>query len=158
MYSYLNLFKLLPPFFNDFFIFSKSIKKTTTRHTPIFYTYKTRLKIYTSSIKYTGPKIWDQLIPEHLKNISTLNSFKCELKLFLLTNKLDLDLNTVITWNATNPLQYFTIFISYCLHNYERFFYLKLDFNDFSNLNFFFKLNVWILMVALHKFFISNTY
>jgi len=91
------LFKLLPPFFNDFFIFSKSIKKTTTRHTPIFYTYKTRLKIYTSSIKYTGPKIWDQLIPEHLKNISTLNSFKRELKLFLLTNKLDLDLNTVIT-------------------------------------------------------------
>lgn len=77
----------LPFYFNEFFKLSHTIQTTSTRHTSTFYTYKTRLKIYYSSIRIAGPKIWDHLLPDNIKQISNFNLFKHKLKLFLISNK-----------------------------------------------------------------------
>ncbi|ESN90682.1 hypothetical protein HELRODRAFT_166387 [Helobdella robusta] len=92
-YSALFVFKfinnLLPPHFINFYTLSNSVQSTTTRHTPLFYIYKTRLKLIQTSIKITGPKIWTELVPPHLRAIINLQHFKSKFRAFLLTLHLD---------------------------------------------------------------------
>ena len=73
---------LLPISFKNFYIFSNSVQTTSTRHTTTFYTYKTRLKLISMSLKHTGPKIWT-ILPDSLKSINRLQVFKKSLKHFL---------------------------------------------------------------------------
>ena len=76
----------LPPFFKDFYSLSISIQLTFTIQTSIFYTYKSRPKLISISLKHTGPKIWTKL-PPFLKTINFLPRFKKELHHFLTDSK-----------------------------------------------------------------------
>lgn len=74
----------LPNYFKNFFIHSNLIKSKTTRQKSIFYTPTARLKLICTSIKHTGPRIWETMIPEHIININSFPLFKNKLKQYLI--------------------------------------------------------------------------
>ena len=45
---------VLPPFFHHFFHYSQDIQILSTRHKQTFHTFKTRIKIIRTNVKYTS--------------------------------------------------------------------------------------------------------
>ena len=82
MYKFLH--NNLPNFYNNFFALSSHHQQKITRHTPIFYTKRARIKLLTTSVKHTGPKIWKNIVPDSLKNFNSLHLFKNKLKKYLI--------------------------------------------------------------------------
>jgi len=83
----------LPNYFNNFYKYSTSLQLKTTRHTPIFYTQIVRIKLISTSIKHTGPRIWTTMIPDDIKNSNSLHLFKNKLKKYLIQKNTIFDNN-----------------------------------------------------------------
>ena len=77
--------KKLPSYYTNFFIFSNAIQTKSTRHTQLFYKPISRIKLLDTSIKCVGPRIWETIIPQEIKQITQLHLFKNNLKKFLLS-------------------------------------------------------------------------
>ena len=84
IFVYKFLHNLLPNYFKDFFIYSNLHKTKDTRQTSIFYIPPARIKLICISLKHTGPKIWETMIPEHIKQINLIHIFKNNLKKYLI--------------------------------------------------------------------------
>lgn len=82
VFKYLN--NQLPKFYEDFFILSREVHQKMLRHTGHFYTCSTRLKLIQSSLKHTGPRVWDKIIPPEIKNTNLIHLFKNKVKKFLI--------------------------------------------------------------------------
>jgi len=75
----------LPLAINERFILNKEIHNYDTRQTHDIHIAKTTKRVTYNSIIYQGPDMWSEL-PRELKNITTFNSFKINLKNYIIKN------------------------------------------------------------------------
>ena len=74
----------LPKIFNESILRVSDVHNYPTRSSSLFYLPRTHTKYGENSFKYLAPKLWNA-IPPKLRTILFMNTFKKELKAFILT-------------------------------------------------------------------------
>ena len=74
----------LPVSFCDDFTLNRDIHNYPTRHSSDFHLFTPRTTLAHKSIRYVGPDIWN-VLPSHIRNCSTIISFKRNMKELLLS-------------------------------------------------------------------------
>ena len=74
----------LPVSFCDDFTLNRDIHNYPTRHSSDFHLFTPRTALAHKSIRYVGPDIWN-VLPSHIRNCSTIISFKRNMKELLLS-------------------------------------------------------------------------
>ena len=74
----------LPSLFQSTFNINSNIHTYPTRRSTDFHLENPRIILAQKSIRHHGPDVWNNL-PAHLKQCTTLNTFKASLKTYLLS-------------------------------------------------------------------------